>query len=529
MVARRSEVEFAFGMFDIEGGFAVSHQYDRSPGIPRPGDPVTIRTTTVPEYSEVNAYVLDGSGPYRPGEIRERGHAVPFYPSGDDWVATLPAKPDRTTVHYIVEAVHRSGEVHYGDGRLPLHRARVFTHRVSNRRPPAWTKDAVIYQIFVDRFANAAGELADPEDERDFAGGDIPGVTAQLDWFEDLGVNCIWLTPIFECSSYHGYDTVDFKKVDERFGGDSALRELIEAAHARDIRIILDFVPNHISKDHPWFLSALDGGPERDWFFIEDDGSYQMFFSSISMPKVDLDHPEARAAMIDIAEHWVREFGVDGYRIDHALGPSESFFAALTEAIEAIDPDVWMFGEVTATAQKCRQYGGVLDGVTDFAYAYGVRHLLAGNATPRDFAELERESAAVFSPDEFSWVRFFDNHDMGRAVYVWDDDPERLELALHMLFAIPGNPSFFYGTEVALSHEVGEDVGGLEVGRVPMRFDASHPVYEITKREIAAWKQSPNSQATPMYWSEDGTSWTWGDRGGAISPQLSAVRDSESG
>ena len=325
MVARRSAVEFAFGMFDIEGGFAVSHQYDRSPAIVRPGDPVALRATTVPGYREVNAYMLDGSGPFSPGEIHALGHQVPFYRSGDGWLATLPARPDRTTVHYIVEAVHRTGERHYGDGRLPLDKARVFTHRSTSRRPPAWTKDAVVYQIFVDRFAAVDGELEAPERARDFAGGTVDGITANLDWFEDLGVNCLWLTPIFECSSYHGYDTTDFKKVDERFGGDDALHDLIDQAHARGIRILLDLVPNHISSDHPWFRSALEGGPERDWFFIEDDGFYQSFFSSKSMPKLNLDHPDARAAMIDIAEFWVREFGVDGYRIDHALGPSESF------------------------------------------------------------------------------------------------------------------------------------------------------------------------------------------------------------
>ena len=144
MSSRRSSVNFAFGNFDIEGGFAVSHQYDRSAGIVRPGQPVSIRATTVPEYTELNAYVLTGSGPYTPVEIRERGTAVPFYRSGDAWVATFAGQPDRTTVHYIVEAHHRSGEIHHGDGRLPLPLAKVFTHRVTSRKPPAWTKDAVV-------------------------------------------------------------------------------------------------------------------------------------------------------------------------------------------------------------------------------------------------------------------------------------------------------------------------------------------------------------------------------------------------
>lgn len=214
MSSRRSSVNFAFGNFDIEGGFAVSHQYDRSSGVIRPGKPVSLRATTVPEYVELNAYVLEGSGPYSPHDIRDKGTSVPFYRSGNGWTATLPARPDRTIVNYIVEGLHRSGHLHYADGRLPHEFARVFTHRVTSRRPPAWTNDAVVYQIFVDRFANADGPVGMPADDHHFAGGDLHGVTANLDWLTNLGVNCIWLTPVFTCDSYHGYDATDLKTID---------------------------------------------------------------------------------------------------------------------------------------------------------------------------------------------------------------------------------------------------------------------------------------------------------------------------
>jgi ABC-type lipoprotein export system ATPase subunit len=314
---KRPETVFAFGMFGIEGGFAVSHQYDRTPGIIRPADPVTLRVDTVPEYESVTAFVVDGSGPFTAQSIRDEGLEIPFTRSGNDWLATIFGKLDGTTSHYIIEALHRSGARHYGDGRLPLANARVFTHRTTSRRPPAWTQNAVVYQIFVDRFANAHGMVEAPESDYDWAGGDLHGVTANLEWLSSLGVNCIWLTPVFTCHSYHGYDTVDMKSIDDRFGGDEALRTLITAAHERGIRILLDLVPNHISHRHPWFVNALNGGPERDWFFLEDDDSYLMFFTSETMPKVNLEHPDAREAMLDVAAYWVKEFGVDGYRIDH--------------------------------------------------------------------------------------------------------------------------------------------------------------------------------------------------------------------
>ena len=520
MSNRRSSVNFAFGNFDIEAGFAVSHQYDRSLPVIRPGDPVTIRTTTVAEYGEVNAYVLEGAGPHTPHEIREHGTIIPFYPSGMGWTATLSGRPDGTIVNYIVEAVHRSGHLHYADGRLPHEAARVFTHRVTSRRPPLWTADAVVYQIFVDRFANADGPVPVPDNDLAFAGGDLHGVTANLGWLSDLGVNCIWLTPIFTCSSYHGYDTVDLMSVDPRFGGDAALRSLVEAAHARGIRIVLDLVPNHLSKEHPWFVSASNGGPEREWFFFEDDGSYLMFFSSHTMPKVNLDHRDAREAMLGVAEYWVREFGIDGYRIDHALGPSESFFAALTERIEEIDPDVWLFGEVTATPQLSRRYGGILDGVTDFPFAYALREMLAGKLDPRDFAEIEREAAAAVPPADFTWVRFVDNHDMGRAARLWNDDPAVLAHGMEILFSLPGVPSFFYGTEQGLTHDRTEAEGGLNVGRVPMTFDVHHPMVDVLRSVIARRAASSNVAGTPVYWEPDGSSWRWGDLGGRCTSRI---------
>jgi len=516
MSTRRSAVNFAFGNFDVESGFAVSHQYDRSLGVIRPGKPVTLRATTVPEYVEVNAYILEGAGPFTPHDIRERGTRIPFYRSGNGWTATLPGRPDHTIVNYIVEALHRTGHLHYADGRLPHEFARVFTHRVTSRRPPTWTNDAVVYQVFVDRFANALGPVSMPDNDLDFAGGDLHGITANLDWLTDLGVNCLWLTPVFTCDSYHGYDATDLKSIDPRFGGDDALRQLIEAAHDREIRVLLDLVPNHISYRHPWFTSAQAGGPERDWFFFNPDGSYLMFFRSMTMPKVNLDHPGARAAMIDVATYWMREFGVDGYRIDHALGPSESFFAALSEELEAINPDVWLFGEVTATPQLCRRYGGVLDGVTDFPFAYGLRELLSGNLSRRDFSDIEREAAAALDPADFSWVRFFDNHDMARAIHGWDNERAALEHAVDILFSMPGVPSFFYGTEQALSHDRSEAEAGLNVGRVPMAFESGDTMFGHMKDAISRRHASTNDPSTAMFWDTDASGWIWGDLDGRL-------------
>lgn len=513
--SRKPNMGFAFGMFETQSGFAVSHQYDRVPSIIRPGDPVSLRVQTVPGYDAVTAYVVDGSGPFTPTEIHRTGTAVPFDNDGGEWSALLFGAANGTIQHYIIEATHRSGARHYADGGHSLLTATVFAHRVTDRNPPEWTNDAVMYQIFVDRFASTTGPVVQPSDPMGWGGGNLDGITKHLDWIRNLGVNCIWITPVFTCQSYHGYDSLDYHSVEERFGGDDAFRNLIAEAHARDMKILMDIVPNHVSNRHEWFLSALDGGPEREWFDIDSNGNYQTFFNSQSMPKLMLDHPDAREAMIDVAEYWITEFGIDGYRIDHALGPSESFFAALSQRINEIAPEAWLFGEVTSMPSYNRRYGGILDGVTDFAFAYALREFLAGTISAEGFAALEREAIATHPADQFSWVRFFDNHDMERALTRWGDDEETLAHAVGALMSLPGIPALFYGTEQSLTSKYRESERGLEVGRIPMTFDPNHRMYGITQQAVGRREGAKIDQSDPVWWKRDG-SWTWGQLSGRL-------------
>lgn len=515
---RRPDAAFVFQVFDLENGLDIDHQYDRSAGVPRPWKPLILRIDVADGYDEVTVMGTPASAAVDPTIVAATGTRYPARKVGSHWEAVLPGMEDGTLFHYVVAARSPTGETRYADGARPIDDARVFTHRVTTRRPPRWTRDAVVYQIFVDRYATAAGPVAPPRAPRGWAGGDLDGVTASLPYLSDLGIDVIWLTPVFECHSYHGYDTLDFKRVDDRFGGDRALAALVDEATARDIRIVLDFVPNHVSNLHPWFVDALAGGPTRDWFTFHPDGSYAGFFGSKTMPKVDLTHPDAVAAFLDVAGYWVGEFGIAGYRIDHVLGPVESFFAVLSADMNARHPDAWLFGEATASAAYCRRYGGILDGATDFMLAYAWRDYLAGKLSVRGLVEVEQEAAAVLAHDDFSWVRFFDNHDMSRALQVWGDDIGRLRAALDMLLGLPGVPSVFYGTEQGLTHEIGQEVGGLEVGRVPMRFDDPHGLVHDVRELITTRRRSATAHGDPVRWAVDGESatWQWGGRAGAV-------------
>ncbi|HMN29451.1 MAG TPA: alpha-amylase family glycosyl hydrolase, partial [Caldilineaceae bacterium] len=178
-----------------------------------------------------------------------------------------------------------------------------YAYHVDRLAPPAWARDAVIYHIFVDRFASGGNQGAgegmrrlpagwlEPAELNDFAGGNLPGVIERLDYIAELGVSAIWLSPVFRTPSYHGYDTTDFYTVDPRFGTNEELRMLVQAAHARGLRVILDFVANHTSTAFAPFVAAqLDPtSPQRAWFHFDQRyrHGYRAFFDVATMPQLD--------------------------------------------------------------------------------------------------------------------------------------------------------------------------------------------------------------------------------------------------
>ncbi|MGH8936497.1 MAG: alpha-amylase family glycosyl hydrolase [Acidimicrobiia bacterium] len=475
-------------MLDLLEGLPIDHQYGRQPAVVRPDEPVRLLVQVDPGYREVEVMASVTPGPIGPEELAQVGERHRSRGDGPTWLVELPAMPEGAVVHYLVRATDSRDRIWYADGRRPLGAATVFCHRVTARRPPEWARRGVMYQIFVDRFS-APGDPALRPGPGHWAGGNLHGVRRAVPYLADLGVTIVWLTPVFACTSYHGYDVEDLRSVDPRFGGDRALADLVEAAHRAGLRVVLDLVPNHLSHRHPWFQEALSGGPKRDWFFFRRDG-YDTFFGSRGLPKLNLDHPAARRAMIEAARYWLDRFGVDGYRIDHVLGPSESFLAALAAELNAAHPDAWLFGEATASAAFIRRFGGLLDGATDFPTAYALRDLLAGEIDPSDFREVEQEAPGVLSHQDFTWVRFVDNHDMDRALSAWGGDPAKLEAGVEMLLGLGGTPCLLYGTEQGLMNRPAGD--GLEAVRVPMNYRDGLGVFVKTRalvRERSAWRE----------------------------------------
>jgi glycosidase len=296
-----------------------------------------------------------------------------------------------------------------------------------------------------------------------------------MDYIADMGASCLWLTPIFVSETHHGYDSTDLTRVEPRLGGDDALRAVVAEAKTHGIRVLLDFVCNHVSDQHPLFQDALSNpaSPYRNWFtFDNSKNGYRTYFGVPTMPEVNLGNPEARRWMIDTARHWMREFQVDGYRLDHANGPGPDFWTDFWAACKEENPDSLCFGEVVDAPSAQVTYVGRLDGCLDFHLGDALRRTFALKIWTE--AELDRFLARhrAFFPGSFLMPTFIDNHDMDRFLYLSGGDKEAVRRAARVQMGMHAPPIIYYGTEVGLNQSLGmRDGHGMHVNRVPMVWD----------------------------------------------------------
>ncbi len=493
----------------------VQHHHQLTPADPPPDTPVTLTVTLGTDFHADHIaayYTLDGSQPFGSRGESATSRVVRFHPVDvtwdtlnwgyvTRWQATLPAQPAGTIVRYQISAWTDGGAETFADwpdvtataeaaadaffNGQPLPtlvpgdptRGRVFTFHVDTLAPPDWARNAVIYHIFVDRFFPGAGRgWRQTDDLMDFCGGTLWGVRDQLDYIENLGVTCLWLSPTWVSPTHHGYDVTDYDRVEPRLGGDEALHALVEAAHVRGLRVVLDLVCNHISHQHPIFQMALanPASPYRDWFTFDDSPiGYRTFFTAASMPQVNLAYPPARDWMIGIARRWLRDFDVDGYRLDYANGPGPAFWSDFRAGCRAEKPDCFLFGEIVDAPDVLRAYTGRLDGCLDFHLGDAIRRTYGWQTwTEADLERFVARHRAYFSGD-FLLPLFIDNHDMDRFLFIAGGDKDALRRAAAFQLRQPGPVVIYYGTEIGLSQPVSvQDGAGLHISRTPMRWDA---------------------------------------------------------
>ncbi len=342
------------------------------------------------------------------------------------WQCELPPRPNGTIVRYTIEAlsVGSGASVKADDGA-------VYSYYVEDPAPPSWTSEAIIYQIFPDRFHPGGGnQWNDPTDLRHVLGGTLKGIIENLDHVAGLGFNCIWLNPFFPDDTYHGYHASDYFGVNPRLGTDEDLLELVNQAHARGIRIVLDFVANHWGSQHPTFQAALaDRSSEyHDWYIWNQwPHDYQTFFSVKDLPTVNVDNPEARSHMLEAVRYWLTEFDFDGYRLDYALGPSHDFWTDFRATVHKTKPEAWIFGEVVETPETQLRFWGRLHGCLDFVLQQVIRQTFAFQEMSVSAFDAFLNKHEAFFPAEFSRPSFLDNHDVNRFLWLVEGDKAKAE------------------------------------------------------------------------------------------------------
>ncbi len=395
------------------------------------------------------------------------------------WQGTV--KPPYRRCRYYFE-IHQGGEVwFYGeDGMYPIREHQPgecpapfyqpWMNPADIPVPPAWVKDTVWYQIFPDRFCRGGkGEWATPwrsgpVTNKERFGGNFKGIEEKLDYLADLGINGIYLTPICRADSVHKYDTQDYETLDPDFGTREDFIRLVDQAHQRGIRVMVDGVFNHSGAHFPPWLDVVEQGPASpfwDWFMVRDwplpetdrdtrDGRYASFAFAHKMPKLNTNNPQVADYFARLCARWVADYKVDGIRFDVGNEVSHCFLKQVRRQVRAIRGDVYLLGEIWHDASPWLE-GDEYDAVMNYPLKQTISHFFAHQAWSAQRLEWTLTRCLGMYRRQTTQVMFqlLDSHDTDRLITRTADENVFFQ-QLAMLFTLPGSPCIYYGTEVAL-------------------------------------------------------------------------------
>jgi glycosidase len=352
-----------------------------------------------------------------------------------------------------------------------------------------------IYEIMVDRFSSGDEKLDASlsfHTGKNWMGGNLNGITDKLEYIKDLGMDALWLTPIFASSAYHGYSIMDHFEIDSHFGSKEDLKNLVSGAHKLGMKVILDFVANHVSNLSPFFVKARKDKASKyfKWFVFKtwpDD--YDCFLSSKGLPKLNLENEETKEYVIAAAQYWIKEFHVDGYRLDFAVGSPMSFWNDFAKCCRTIDPkfillpEIWLSGmsrdylhtlwfakhdsalreklsgllsgekastiswqfeseDSGAEELAMKTFAKITDNFLDFPLSFDLRRLAEKKSAISE--------ASFESPRKPGRFAFLDNHDMERIMWTCNNNSELFTNLIRILSSFE-NTVVYYGTEIGMT------------------------------------------------------------------------------
>ncbi|WP_027955030.1 alpha-amylase family glycosyl hydrolase [Halobacillus kuroshimensis] len=457
---------------------SVTHDFNHEPYTPTKKDEVDV-TVEVEHFGPIDTgavyYTTDGSSPSGKRGEAENGmtaalRVVETSGSTDGLKTstlkgTIPAQKNETRVKYKLDVWNTGSQgSQFADNNvLAPEEATEFAYYVEDYQSPDWAKESVIYQIFVDRFRDGSEEnntsvnpdLPTDEQLKGWMGGDLQGVLEKIDYLDELGVNTLWISPIYEGPYSHGYHPTDFMNIDPRFGSNQLMKELVDEAHDRDMKVVYDLVPNHTSNQHPFFQDAVEKGEAStyyEWYtFLKWPDEYETFYDVQELPELNNDHPETRTYMLEeVVPFWMEDIGVDGFRLDYAKGPSHSFWVDFRHQVKSIDSEAFIFGEVWDSLETIDSYTGKLDGAIDFETQSAIFNTYINDESMNSLADSLMTIHETYD-EEFVPATFLDSHDMPRFIYEADENETTMKNAATLQFALPGAPIIYYGDEVGLS------------------------------------------------------------------------------
>jgi cyclomaltodextrinase len=361
---------------------------------------------------------------------------------------------------------------------------------------PEWVKQSTFYQIFPDRFARSSirqqalgihfKPWGSPPEQKGFQGGDLYGVAEKLDYLQDLGITAIYLNPIFSAAANHRYNTYDYLQVDPLLGGDQALQVLLDEAHKRSMRVVLDGVFNHCGRGFWAFHHLVENGPASpyaDWFTVygfplrpypytgslgpgKARPNYACWWDIPDLPKFNIYNPGVREYLLRVARYWL-EFGIDGWRLDVPEEiQDDDFWREFRQVVKTANPEAYIVGEIWHPARRHLQ-GDMFDAVMNYIITTPILSFFGAETLnlswhhselrlrPMDGLDFGGAINQMF--DLYDWeihfaqLNMLDSHDMPRALWLLGGDKKALRLSVLCQMTMPGAPCVYYGDEVGLS------------------------------------------------------------------------------